>query len=352
MHIKPVITAAFLGLLISVKLVAQAGDSLSARRVAPKDTSAFIVYMSNYINLKFSHQSDVDELSVLTEYNDYFLSPNATSVSRLYINYRFISFSIAYVPKWLPGNDDDELKGKTKSGGFGLNLNFNHWLQDISYSKTKGYYLENTAEYITGWKDGDPYVQFPNLEFKNFQGATAYKFNPRYSLNAAATQTERQVKSAGSFIPGLLYRYYIIDDKTPQTGTNTTQKSNNFEIILGAGYYHSFVLKHNFYLSLGATPGAGLVFTKLTTRFPAGDEVSNQQNGMFRIDARAGAGYNGKRFFAGVYSKLTASSFSQQNTSVINQDTRLSIQGFMGYRLNAPSWLRQNTDKVEKMLPL
>jgi hypothetical protein len=151
-------------------------------------------------------------------------------------NYRFISLSIRYIPKWLPGNDDEDLKGKTKGGGFGLNFTYSKWMQHLSYSKTKGFYLENTSEHRPGWEDGDPYVQFPDLEFKNFQGITAYKFNPGYSINAVAWQTERQVKSAGSFIPHFLYRYYISDNKAAPTPGGFTQKSNNLELVLGAVY--------------------------------------------------------------------------------------------------------------------
>jgi hypothetical protein len=335
------------GILMSINLLrSQSKDSLALADIS----SRYIEYMSNYINLKLAHTSDVDELSVITDGNDIFLSPNASSFSQLFFNYRFISFSIRYIPKWLPGNDDDDVKGKTKGGGFGLNLNFDRWLQELSYSKTKGYYLENTADYDPSWSEGDPYIQFPNLQFLNFQGITAYKFNPNFSVNAVATQTERQVRSAGSFIPQLLYRYYIIENKEDPEPNQATQKSNNFEMVLGAGYYHTFVLKNDFYISLGATPGVGTVYTKLTTRFPDEEIYTNQKNTIFRVDGKAGIGYNGPRFFAGVYSKIAASSVEQQKTSVVNQDTRFVVQGFVGYRLNAPKWMRDNVDKVGEMI--
>lgn len=329
-------------------LLSQSTDSL------PKsDTlNGHIEFMKNFIGLKLSHTSDVDELSVITNDNETYLRPNATSFSKISFNYRFISFSFKYVPKWLPGNDDNDEKGKTRMGGFGINLNFNKWLQGLSYSKTKGYYLENTADYDPSWEEGDPYILAPKLEFKNFQGITGYKFNPNYSINAVATQTERQLKSAGSFIPLLLYRYYIIDNKIELQGNQSSQKTNNFEMVLGAGYYYTFVIKNDFYISLGATPGAGVIFTKLTTRFPGEEIVSNQRNAIFRVDGKAGLGYNGSRFFAGLYSNITASSEQQQNTSVINQDARVLVQGFVGYRLNAPKWMREKVDAASQLIKL
>lgn len=327
-------------------LCGQANDSVKLS-IPPHQ---YIEYMRNYINLKFAHTSEEDELSVVNDDNDIFLKPNASSYSQLFFNYRFISFSIKYIPKWLPGNDDNDIKGTTKGGGFGANLNFDKWQQAFSYSKTRGYYLENTSDYDPGWSEGDPYVQFPKLEFINYQGITSYKFNANYSLNAVALQTERQLRSAGSFIPHLLYRYYIIDNKVALQPNESSQKSKNFEILLGVGYYHTFVIKNNFYISLGATPGIGSIFTKLTTRLPSGDEYSNQKNAIFRMDGRAGAGFNGSRFFAGIYSTISASSEQQQNTSVINQDARLIVQGFLGYRLNAPKWMKDKVDDAGRII--
>lgn len=333
--------------LLPLTLFSQSIDYL------PKEDSSkrHIEYMNNYINLKISHTSNVDELSVINDDNKVLLRPNSSSFSQLYFNYRFISFGVKYVPKWLPGNVDNDKKGKSKFGGFGLNLNFHNWLQGLSYSKTKGYYLENTSDYNPSWNENDPYIQFPKLEFLNFQGTTAYKFNRNYSINAVATQTERQVRSAGSFIPQLLYRYYIINNKIDLQANQSSQKSNNFEMVLGAGYYYTFVLKNDFYISLGATPGVGAVFTKLTTRLPGEEIVSNQNNAIFRIDGKVGLGYNGRRFFAGVYTNVSASSAQQQNTSVINQDARVIVQGFVGFRLNAPKWMSETVDAATKLKP-
>lgn len=313
-------------------------------------TSDYIEFMSNFINLKLAVNSEVDKLSVLTDNSNIYLSPNASTESRLYFNYRFLSFSIRYLPHWLSGNDDNDIKGQTRGGGFGVNLNFKRWLQEVSYSRIKGYYLENMTDFDPSWVEGDPHIQFPQLENKTFSGITAYKFNPNYSINAVVTQTERQIKSAGSFIPHLLYRYYIIENKVEISAGGSSQKSNNFEVVLGAGYYHTFVLKNDFYISLGATPGVGTVLTKLTTRFATEETVTNQRNAILRLDSRAGAGYNGRRFFAGVYTKFSSASVKQQKTSVINQDNRISVQGFLGYRLNAPKWMKDNVDHVGRII--
>jgi hypothetical protein len=152
-------------------------------------------------------------------------------------------------------------------------------------------------------------------------------------------------------MPEFLYRYYIIDDKRELTGSNTSQKSNNWELLLGAGYYHTFVLKRSFYISLGLTPAAGFIFTWLTTRSATASQTDNQQNFIFRWDTRLGLGYNGERFFTGLYTRAFGASYNQQST-VINSEARITAQLFLGYRFNAPKWLRKEVEKVEKLIKL
>jgi hypothetical protein len=312
----------------------------------------YIEKITDLITLKLTLNNDIEKLAVYTDASDIKLSPNTKTIARLSFNYKFISVSLSLAPKFFPGNDDDAIRGKSKIGGFGFNFNFTHWLQELSYSRTKGYYLENTKDFNPSWKEGDPYAQIPDLLFKNFQGVTAYNFNPRFSVNALATQSERQLRSAGSLIPHLLYRYYIVDDRTPRTATSTTQKTKNFEVVLGAGYYYNFVIRSSFYIALGLTPGIGYNFTTLQTRFPSGTETAKRNSALFRIDARAGTGYNGHRFFSGLNLNASAAKFRQQNTTAINEDTRLFVQLFAGYRLNAPRFLREKVESVNKIIGL
>lgn len=322
-------------------------DSLST---AKEQKSASVEYMSHFIGVRLSQNNNIEELSVQTPSSEVWLAPNINNVSKLSLNYRFISFSLKFVPKFLPGNDDNSTKGSTKSGGFGFNLNFHKWLQELSYSNIKGFYLSNTKDFRPGWQDGDAYLQFPQLQYRYFQGSTAYKFNPNFSINALTTQTERQLKSAGSFMPYLLYRYQIIDDKTPLSGTNTSQKSNTFEIITAAGYAHTFVLNRQFYISLGGSAGVGLVSTHLKTRTASQTISTKQNNAIVRMDGNAGLGYNGQRFFSGIYLRLTSAAYNQQNTSAVSHEGSFSGQVFIGYRLHAPRWLKEKVDNASQLI--
>ncbi len=314
--------------------------------------SAHIQTIKDFITLKVAQTTDQENFSVHTGNTKYRINPNASSITTISANYSFISLSFRFAPPFLPGNRDNSEKGKTRSGGMALNFYLDHWLQELSYHRTKGYYLENTSDFNPGWQEGDAYIQFPDLHYRSFQGMTAYKFNRNFSLNALATQSERQLKSAGSFIPQFLYRYYTIDDRTRLTNPNqSSQRSNNLELLVGAGYYYNLVLNSNFYVALGITPGVGMLFMNLTTRNGSGEKIrTRQQDPIFRIDSRAGIGYNGERFFGGLYATAFAASYKQENAQVVNGNARIVFKLFAGYRIPAPDVIKARITELKNKL--
>ncbi|MDH7460184.1 DUF4421 family protein [Chitinophagaceae bacterium 26-R-25] len=312
--------------------------------------NVWIEKMDKYVTLKFTQTTNEDGLSVFTDQNDILLTTNLKSTSKISANYSFITLSLKFAPKFLQSDNDNSIKGFSKSGGLDLNFNFRHWQQFLAYTRTQGYYLQNTSDYVPGWKEGDPYIQFPDLLYKSFEGATAYSFNSKFSFNALTSQSERQLKSAGSFIPGLMYKYYIVDDRSQLRPGGSRQKSHNFQMILGAGYYHTFVVKHSFYFSLGATPGIGFVHSNIFTTTESEVTKSKQLNSVVRLDARTGIGYNGNRFFSGLYMTVFSSAEEEQHSTVISGESGVLFQFFVGYRLKAPKFLREKERQMnEKM---
>jgi hypothetical protein len=311
---------------------AQENDSI------PKEPeSEWIESMENKIAIKLSMTNNIETFKVDTETNDLEIFPNVNTALNLSVNYKFISFSFSIAPEFIPGNGDNDVRGKTSIFNLGLNVFKPHWFHELAFTRIRGFYLNNTQDYDPNWTSGDPYIQFPDLYYTSIHGISGYKFNPNLSLIALSSQTERQLKSAGSFIPRLAYRYYWIDNQDEQS--TTTQKSNNLELVLGAGYYYTFVLKHSFYLGLGATPGLGWMHTRLTTRDSFQEVNTIQNNLIFRWDAQGGLGYNGESFLAGAYYSITGTTFNQENTTVVNYDIQTAYKLFVGFRLNAPkSW--------------
>lgn len=321
--------------------------------IPKKEPNIYYRSVLDYINIKLDLDSNNERFDLTGPNFEYDIRPNVSTTSRLSVNYLFLSASVTYIPKFFPGNNDNDLKGKTKGVGFGLNLNFDHWIQELKYSKVKGFYLANSNEYVSPWIEGTtPYVQFPDLKVISFRGSTGYKFNPNFSLKAISSQTEIQLKSAGSFIPGLLYSYYIIDNQSDSENQQSSQRSKSFEILANIGYYYTFVLHKSWYTSVGISPSAGINYTDLLTRFPDEQIKTNYSSGVFRINGKGGLGYNAERLFGGA--EITAyKSFRDNNDPTINvATTNIAFQVFIGYRFKSPEKVRTFMEKVEAKNPL
>ena len=290
------------------------------------------------VTLKFGLNNTAEVFSVQSSGNSYRLKPNPSQILRCYFNYKFISFFVSTAPRFLPGNNDDYIKGKSGGIGLGFNFIFKRWFSELSFSVNKGYYLENTKDFLPTWNARDPYYQFPDLKITSFGGVTGFITNPRNSLSAIWSQTERQLKSAGSFLPRLSYRYYVTNDLS----AGTTQKSTNFQSLIGLGYQHTFVVAKKIYFIASAAPAFGYVFTKLITRFPAGDQITYSNNSSVQLDLRAGLGYNGPQYFFGSYLTVINESFAQANTTAVTSNGQLFFQVFADLRLNAPKVLEKH----------
>ncbi|WP_162817832.1 DUF4421 family protein [Niabella yanshanensis] len=300
--------------------------------------------------IKLTQNSDVERLAVLNGTNDIKLAANAAGNNRLSFSYRYLSFGFNIAPHLFTAKNTMATMGKTTIRGFNAGFNFRHWQQSFSYNRTKGYYLENTADYRTGWTRGQAYIQFPDLVLKQYQGATAYNFNPQFSVNSLVTHAERQVKSAGSFIPVFNYRYYISDDQSPFTAGSVRQKSKTLELLAGPAYYYTFVYLKSFYASAGLSLQAGFAHTLTENNTIDGTIKAHQNNPVFRLGGSIGLGYNGKRFFSAIYLRTIETAFRQQRTTVVTEDNRTTGHISIGYRLNAPSSMKKAVVRMDQKL--
>ncbi len=305
----------------------------------------YIENMKDKIAFDISFNNEYDAFNVQTQENKISIYPNSPNLLRFKLNYRFISLSFKYAPDYLPGNGDNAEKGKTKVFKLGSDFVFRKWFAHVSYSKVKGFYLYNTKDYMD-WKEGDPFIQFPHLQHKEYFISGGYIFNPKLSYRNLISQTERQLKSAGSFIPVSLFRYYIIDNKANDLNT---QKTNNIEINIGGGYMHTFVFKERFYISLGTDASFGYLHTKLITRLKSGNQIANQDNWLYRWNGKTGIGYNGSKFYGGLYVNLSGLNYKQENTTVANTEAKLTYRLFFGIRLESPYFIDHQFNKLEKL---
>jgi hypothetical protein len=332
-------------LLLVTPNSARSGDSDSTSvRLAE---GGYIELMDEYLAVTLRLTGDTRDFKVTSAGDDYDIRLNAETASRLAVSYRFITIAYGFFPGFIPGNSDDALKGDSEASSYSLNLNFTHWVQSLSYTRARGFYLHNTSDYVPEWTEGeDSYIQFPDLVYTGFDGFTAYKFNSRFSFKALSTQTERQRKSAGTAMPFIFYNYYVIDNRVALTGQNSSQKSNNLELMISLGYFYTVVLSESFYISGGLAPGAGIIFTKLLTRLPGDQITEKHQHPIYRLELQGALGYNARRVFAGAQLVASWEQFNQDGPSSVITRDNLTFQVFAGYRFDTPGFLARLVDRI------
>jgi hypothetical protein len=328
----------------AVAMAFSADDSTSGRYIHKPD-SFFVV--------RASLNNEVDYFEVTGPGFRYDIRPNVRVAQKFGLAYRFLSFSYSFYTPVFRENDDNSIKGNTKAFSAGISIFGKHLGQTFQLSKTKGYYLENTAEFIPGWnEDKDPYIQLPDQLVYKISGATSYKFNPRLSQKAYNTQTEIQLKSAGSFLVTLNYNLLTVDNRSNDPQQQSSQRSVQAGTQLSAGYTHTFVAAKRWYATIGLNVGGGLNYTDLLTRFRDYSVSNYYTDPVFRADALLGLGYNSARFFFGVQATGTSTSEEQNGSGVVISDNRTFGQVFLGYRFNTPSFLKKVVNKMEELSPV
>lgn len=317
-------------------------DSLGHKQ---PDTT-YIKSFSDKIIVKLDLDNDYIRFKLTGDDFKYDIRPNLSANRTLSVNYRWAYVGVSYLPDLIVANKWNDRKGETNAFGISGGVTTPRFLADIGYINAKGFYLHNTSDYEPNWNpDSDPYIQFPDLRIWMIRGNALYKTNPNFSLRAIQTQTEAQRKSATSFMPGLVYHYYVIDNKG--ASSSSSQRSKNLMILAQLNYYATLVLHKKWYATLGVGAGGGFYYSWLLTRQPSGNIESTLSHGVVRGFLNSGLGYNGDRFIAGA-ELLLYQSFTKQTNNIEMVFTRTAFQVFIGYRFNAPGFLKRGFDKLER----
>ena len=339
----------FLFLLAGNQAYAQGGKGSDSLKQPVK----YIAKVDTIISVKLNLNTEFEQFLQTVNDVTYDIRPNITLGTKLSFSYRFISFGIGFKPKFIPGNNDNDMQGKTKVFGFGTNIITSHWMQELQFNYIKGFYLYNTGDFDPNWEEGtDPYIQLPDNRYVVLRGSTGYKINKNYSIKSISSKTEIQLKSCGSLIPLLTYDYYEMDNKSDDPSQSSSQYSSNFNMVANLGYMYTFVIKSKFYASAGLFGGAGFHHISLLTRMPTEELHDKYTSAVFRMQERIGAGYNSRKFFAGAELYSSQSSYSESNNAVQVSAMRTSFQIFAGYRFNAPKILKHETDVVKGIAPV
>lgn len=262
------------------------------------------------------------------------------------IDYKFISASISFAPAFFPGNNQDYLKGESTYTDIKLQLFPGRILQQVRYKDVKGFYIENTQDFLSDWQKGkDPYIQLPGFRVQTFGGSTAYFFNKNFSLKATLFQREWQTLSAGSLVPSLDYDLTYLSNRTREDNSRERQ----FNVTGNLSYYYNFVITPKVNISPYVSAGIGSKFSKFRNEDP--DKVNVNTFFTHQYAAGVQAGYNIKRFFYGTRFNFSSYNYRDDDNATINNNNFYGLV-FIGFRFAPPKTVEKVYDKIQEKIPI
>jgi hypothetical protein len=329
--------------------------------VEPKD-SISAEYAEEYIqdhkkqlNIKFEVSNDINAFSFAENGEEIFIQPNLDLRYALVFSYKFLSVRLGFRPN--PSTTDIERKGESDTFRLRVQALFDKWSHLIQYDYDRGYYLENTSKFLPD--AGSTKVQFPYLTTHLVFGSSVYKFNENYSIRSIESQTEIQVKSAGSILLGINYGYYslsgtdrVLSPEEDLQFRDIYREYSGISIAPLIGYYYTFVFKKHWFVNAFGAPYAGIdMYT--STIYSQGEQSKINNNDFFAsIDYGLGGGYNGEKIFFGAQLKNRRSTQKFDANKIQIQPLKNTFSFYLGYRFRAPRVVAKPVDLIEEKVPI
>jgi hypothetical protein len=276
--------------------------------------------------------------------SDFFIrvAPKVRTRVGPFFGWRFAFFGYNIDIKSIFNHDDIDLAGSIYSSAFGL---------DLFYRRVGGNYnikrlIMNDVNYSADLHD----LPFDGINVGmtriNFYYVTNYK---KYSHQAAFSQTNRQLKSAGSLLLGAAYAHnrITVDWDRLTNIINTTHGTNlptnavtgtqkNDEITLTAGYGYNWVFSRNWLAAGELTGGIGALFHKADSQKPESSSdifksINNFANSYlaFNANARIAILWNNGPWFSGVQGVFFY--YQSGNGKVVNRNILGTTYVFLGF---------------------
>ncbi|KPH11838.1 DUF4421 family protein [Chryseobacterium sp. ERMR1:04] len=278
------------------------------------------------------------------------LSINNKTKTSLSLDYRIISATISFAPRFIPGNNDNANKGNSSYTDLRFRFFPKRFTQTLYYKRVKGFYIENMKDLLPEWQEGrDPYLQFPNLKIQSFGGSTSYTLNKNFSLNSIYTQGEWQKKSSGSWVPFLDY------DRTTFSNVEDNQKSKEIQYNIGAnmGYFYNWVIAKKVNISPYASLGFGGKFSSYRDSLEDGTKGAKENTQYLAVKFTGGlhVGYNTDRFLFGGKMNFYADAYNEEKNSTVENNNIYGLL-YIGYRFAPPKVVKRNYDKLQEKIPI
>lgn len=170
--------------------------------------------------------------------------------------------------------EDNEAKyGSTKFTLLQLNMKGRKFGLNLFFQDYRGFYLSNPDKFDTTYFAGGPFPERPDIKLTSLGFYTYYSFSKKFSVKAAFQQSERQVKSAGSFMIMLsdrLDRIYSEESVIPESHKSEYKDLAKFRrggfntLLFQPGYGYTFV-HERFYFTPVIFAGGGVQFQNYYT---------------------------------------------------------------------------------------
>jgi hypothetical protein len=182
-------------------------------------------------------------------------------------------------------------------------------------------------------------VYFPKIKSLKIGGSTSYIFNKNFSYRSIVTQDEKQLISAGSFIPSLVYyysKYDIIDG-------NVDEDYFSYDIALAPSYIYNWVIGKNLLISGGGSAGIGMNYSKTD-----GESLTSL---LTELNFNGSIVYDKNNLYIGAHYNYLVLNHNVDRSSYI-KDNIPYLQLFIGYRFKAPKFVLKTADNVNNKLNL
>ena len=322
--------------------------------VQKKDKTAdsfYIKHYDNYLNFTTGWNTRNTKYTVSYPQDNikFILSPKETNQFNVSLDYSFLYMFYSFTPNAF--NSKDTIKGNSKRSTFGTGFSFKRWSINFDYQNIKGYYLQNTNEFIPGWSKGDAYLQFPDLKTIQTGGQVGFNFNRKFSTASLTSGKEQQLKTVVTFFPILAYWHIKMKDETkddPKTSNEFTV-NNDINLLLPASA--NIVFAKNFYISVFAGPIIGVDFYKANGYDERTKAISTSatyiSTGYY---LRSSIGYTGKKFFTGIDIFSRNYGHKQEEEKFIKNS--YGVQAYVGMRFDPPGFLQRTVTWLQKNRPL
>lgn len=255
------------------------------------------------------------------------MEPNKQNKIGGNVSYSFITLGYSFAPDFLAENKDNE---DSKLFNISLRMFPGKWMQFLEIYKEKGFYETDNFN-----------IYLPETNSLKIGGSTSYILNDNFSFRAISNQDEKQVKSAGSFIPGISYYYSKFNVVGESAEGRVDEDFHSVDLAFVPSYYYNFIPVEDLMLSAGVGAGIGLNYSK------SDDEKLTSL--LTEWNAAATVTYDLDDFYLGSQFRYQVLKHNTDR-STYTEDNIPYFQFFVGYRFNAPSkWIKAKEDLLNRV---